>query len=634
MYFLARSWTGHCVAAAIAGTIFAFNGMSQNFLMWPSHIATFSWLPWIVWLGQRAWRQGGSTWVFATLAAAMQMLAGGPESILITWLVLLGLACVDTFRSQHPIRQLWLRFILLGVTVTLLSAAQLLPFLQLVSFCQRDTGFGASLWAMPPWGWANFLVPLFGTSPNSQNLYLQEGQYWTSSYYAGIGTVLLGLVAVWRCRDNRSKAIAWCILAALVLALGDPGFVYRILRVCFPPIGFFRYPVKFVIPILALAPLLAAFGLAALDKESKRLQLFEKACLAVMLAAIGIILLADARLPIGSVQRHATLINGLSRGGLLITIALFLAGFLSSRGRGRILLACLLLAAFWTDFATHVPQQNITTDPSVYKPGWVRSMQEWNPDPRLGVGRAILSPQARESVSYHVLPNPDETYRINRLSLAANCNLLDDVPQAHGFLSLTPWPINNLVALTYLQPNYDFPALLDLMSVCQRSAPDLSIHWARRPSAMPMITAGQKPFFGADNEVFQSLGDTNLDFRQVAIFPPEARAAITATRQPDARVSTQQFANQRVSFRTDSPAPALVIISQSYYPTWKARIDGNPTRLWRADYAFQGIEVPAGSHEVILKYDDTAFHVGCWLSLLGVMILAGKLVQHRLQQRT
>src|ERR1035441_3112064 len=100
MYFLAHRWTQHRLAAGLAGVIFSFNGLSLNFLMWPSHIATFSWLPWMVWLGQCAWLEGGKALVGGTAAGAMQMLAGGPETILAAWLILLVLACGDWVNEE------------------------------------------------------------------------------------------------------------------------------------------------------------------------------------------------------------------------------------------------------------------------------------------------------------------------------------------------------------------------------------------------------------------------------------------------------------------------------------------------------------------------------------------------------
>ena len=75
MYFLARRWTGSQAGAALAGVMFSFNGLSLNFLMWPSHIATFSWVPWVVLLVEDGWRTGGKSMFTAVLAAGMQILA-------------------------------------------------------------------------------------------------------------------------------------------------------------------------------------------------------------------------------------------------------------------------------------------------------------------------------------------------------------------------------------------------------------------------------------------------------------------------------------------------------------------------------------------------------------------------------
>ena len=270
--------------------IFAFNGLSLNFLMWPSHIATFSWLPWVVWLGQRAWRQGGTALVWGTAVGAMQMLAGGPETIAATWLILLVLACGDWVCEAGLRRRLAARFLGMGILVALICAVQLLPFLELLAHSQRDTSFGSSEWSMPVWGWANFLVPLFRAYPTAQGLFLQIEQNWTSSYYAGIGTVLLVAVAVRRVRDWRVTLLAALLGLSLVLALGDRGLLFRALRFCVPVVGFARYPIKFVILTLALAPLLAAFGLQALTRRAPLIGRFEWACGLGILLLIGTIL--------------------------------------------------------------------------------------------------------------------------------------------------------------------------------------------------------------------------------------------------------------------------------------------------------------------------------------------------------
>ena len=49
-------------------------------------------------------------------------------------------------------------------------------------------------------------------------------------------------------------------------------------------------------------------------------------------------------------------------------------------------------------------------------------------------------------------------------------------------------------------------------------------------------------------------------------------------------------------------------------------MDGRQASLWRANYAFQALEVPSGRHEVNLVYEDRNFHYGLVLSLASLFI--------------
>jgi hypothetical protein len=622
MYFLAQRWTRHRLAAGLAGVIFSFNGLTLNFLMWPSHVATFSWLPWVVWLGQRAWREGGKALVWGTVAGALQMLAGGPETIVVTWLILLVLACGDWAHAEKLRSKLVLRFLGMGILVALICAAQLLPFLELLDHSERDTGYGSSDWAMPVWGWANFLVPLFRTSPTRQGLFMQNGQYWTSSYYAGIGTVLLVAVAVRRVRDWRVRVLAGLLFLGLVLALGNSGWLYRGLRLCFPGLGLVRYPVKFVILILPLAPLLAAFGFAALAGKSRPAGHFEFGSALVMLLLIGMLVWLASRLPAAEGVWRATWQNGLARAAFLALVLLFTIACLNSSGPRRVLFGCFLLLVVWLDFVTHMPTQNPGAQRSVYSPGWASAHLKFNPQPRLGQSRAMLAPLALEGLKTHVIPGLEENYLLNRLAFLADCNLLEGVPQVHGFFSLTPGEANNATVLPYMQTNRDFPALLDFMGVSQITAPGKAFDWTPRPSAMPLVTAGQRPVFADDRAAFQAFFQTNLDFRRIVVLPLEARGSLTATQPTSARVLEARFANQSISIQTEAPAASLVVISQSHYPAWRAYVDGRPTKIWRANYAFQALEVPAGRHQIRMVYEDKTLLAGAVLSGLGLLACA------------
>jgi uncharacterized membrane protein YfhO len=63
----------------------------------------------------------------------------------------------------------------------------------------------------------------------------------------------------------------------------------------------------------------------------------------------------------------------------------------------------------------------------------------------------------------------------------------------------------------------------------------------------------------------------------------------------------------------------MVSISQSFYHPWKAYVDGARVPLWRANHAFQALQVPAGKHRVWLRYEDRMFRLGA--SISGALVL-------------
>ncbi len=65
---------------------------------------------------------------------------------------------------------------------------------------------------------------------------------------------------------------------------------------------------------------------------------------------------------------------------------------------------------------------------------------------------------------------------------------------------------------------------------------------------------------------------------------------------------------------TSSTQAAFLVVSQSYFPGWQARVDGQPEQLLVADYLFQGIHLPAGSHHIQLDYEPSNLRTGEYIS--------------------
>src|SRR5260221_521520 len=276
-----------------------------------------------------------------------------------------------------------------------LTAVQVLPFFDFVEHSQRDRTFDPSKWALPGWGWANLLVPLFHNFQCFQGPFVQHGQAFFSSCYLGAGLLALGVTGAWRGGHWRGWILGLSALFGLIAALGEDGHLYVWMKQLVPLMGVGRYPVKFMLlPAFAL-PLLAGFAISWWMKQgANTLELAEgdESCTAllpksrvlgdgesprvwflsvgIMLAAsIAFILWFGHRYPFTLDQWPATWHNAVWR---VMFLAAILGGVIllpGLRRRASIPAAAAgILVLLALDGATHAPNFNPTIAASEFQP--------------------------------------------------------------------------------------------------------------------------------------------------------------------------------------------------------------------------------------------------------------------------
>ena len=104
--------------------------------------------------------------------------------------------------------------------------------------------------------------------------------------------------------------------------------------------------------------------------------------------------------------------------------------------------------------------------------------------------------------------------------------------------------------------------------------------------------------------------------------PALAAAAVTG---PVGGARILAYEPGAVTIATDSGQAALLVLSDAFYPGWKATVDGQATKIYRANFLFRVAVVPAGQHTVVFRYEPLSFQLGAGLSLgaLAVLIAAG-----------
>jgi len=128
-----------------------------------------------------------------------------------------------------------------------------------------------------------------------------------------------------------------------------------------------------------------------------------------------------------------------------------------------------------------------------------------------------------------------------------------------------------------------------------------------------------------EDAVFRRLGEAGFDPTKSALV---ARAPTwPATTSSDVPFETRltRFVARRNSLwvEADVARASLLVLSEAYFPGWRADVDGAEQEVRLVDGALRGVALGPGRHRVTLSYEPLSFSRGLVLSIGGAVIAAG-----------
>jgi uncharacterized membrane protein YfhO len=76
--------------------------------------------------------------------------------------------------------------------------------------------------------------------------------------------------------------------------------------------------------------------------------------------------------------------------------------------------------------------------------------------------------------------------------------------------------------------------------------------------------------------------------------------------------------------KCEAPEQGFAVLADSFYPGWKATVDGRRVPILRANGLFRAVAVTPGIHEIVFRYRPAGFYTGMAISLafLAVSVFA------------
>lgn len=624
VYLFLRSRTLRLESAMFGAFAYTFGGLLLSLSCLIPYLFCLAWLPWIAYFSRR-------NAAIASICLAMILLGGEPVTIAQCLLML----AIFVWRSMPK------RAALIVAGALLIAIVQIVPAADHFRDSVRSRPFAFSLvstWSTPPVKALELFIPeALGSPADHARFYWGTARYgWLDpfflSIYPGLLTAALAIAAL-TLRRRGWMLVTAALLGGFLIAIGSHTPLLKLmydLRL----FSSFRYPEKFL--ILAIVPLtiFAAFAFDRIDEEVTRRAIVIASIAGLLCLGLIAFVTAESFIRFWSIEVHPlrnvmagtaalTWWSGLARAVSVVAL-LLLRGRMSSESWSRLAVAMLVV-----DLAIERPRVAETIDHGFFaqRPAMV---------PHLPSGTRLFhqadwygaTPAAR---AYFDLP---EMYWVIRNGAYPHTNATLGIESA----------LNRDIDQTALLPTADL--LSDMRQLRTRTPRWVEVMAAvsgagYRALFAPMAQAGSGTaiapivfvplppaprFYFADRAVagdFVSAAADRSWTRRTAVVSQPAHTGA-------AEILTATQTSNSATLRVRASADALLVCSITRHKYWRASIDGRPATLIPANIAYQALAVPAGAHDIELRYDNPLFR---WcgpvslLALIAAAILA--MIRHR-----
>ncbi|RJQ25320.1 hypothetical protein C4577_05965 [Candidatus Parcubacteria bacterium] len=93
------------------------------------------------------------------------------------------------------------------------------------------------------------------------------------------------------------------------------------------------------------------------------------------------------------------------------------------------------------------------------------------------------------------------------------------------------------------------------------------------------------------------------------------------TKNQEAKLDLLSYTPNKITLNSESKENKILFVSDTYYPGWRALIDNEEVKIYKANHAFKAVIVPKGKHRVILEYWPGSFNLGYKISIISLLLL-------------
>lgn len=156
-------------------------------------------------------------------------------------------------------------------------------------------------------------------------------------------------------------------------------------------------------------------------------------------------------------------------------------------------------------------------------------------------------------------------------------------------------------------------------SPTQNELPAMSVY--ENPQFLPRAYLVQNSTVLKESEIIPLMISDEFDPKKQVILEKPTFLAKDDQRPITDNIALVEDNEERLTYSVSNSLASYFVLTDTFYPGWKARVDGQEVEILRANYAFRAIKLPAGSHKVEFEYNPISVKIGAAISLITLSLL-------------
>ena len=107
----------------------------------------------------------------------------------------------------------------------------------------------------------------------------------------------------------------------------------------------------------------------------------------------------------------------------------------------------------------------------------------------------------------------------------------------------------------------------------------------------------------------------SVDLRHQAVIGRDMPTVKAAPADSTDTIVLTSYAPNELRYHYQAAGDRLAVFSEIYYPDgWKAQVDGAPAEVLRADWTLRAMALPAGGHDIVMRFEPDSYRIGAGIS--------------------